>query len=164
MDPSYTDPGERPATGADLDAYYRATSRETVKKVRKSIMRTQGVYVPTSWVKRWDLQTAAYLAHFLSYAGTQRDPEGWIWKSWTEVEDETGLTRGQQERVRKVLRDTEIIEVKTGGIGNKVHVRVNIPLLRLIDDLPPAKEVEEARRREATGCATSASPGATLAE
>lgn len=138
---------QRVHEGVKSSAYYRTTPREAVKKEAKAIMRTQGVYVPKRWVKRWDLTTAAYLAHFVSYVGTQKDDEGWIWKSYSEVEEETGLTRRQQNRSRGLLRDAGVVEVKTGGIGNKVHVQVNIELLKLIDGLPSVEEVERTQEQ-----------------
>lgn len=100
------------------------------------MMGTQGVYAPTTWVKRWDPATALYLGFFVSYVGSQKDPKGWIFKSARNMHGETGITPDQQKRCRKILAESGVIEVKTGGIGNQTHVRVNVPLLNLIDELP----------------------------
>jgi hypothetical protein len=125
----------------DLDAYYRTTPSEAVKKEARAIMGGQGVYVKASHAKRWDFVTAGYLDYFLSYAGTQKDRAGWIWKSAREMEEETGITPRQQERCREVLVRSGAIEAEKRGIGNKWNVRPNIPLLRLMDELPTFEEV-----------------------
>lgn len=124
---------------ADLDGYYR--DRAAVRREVRGLMDGKGVYVPVKWAKRWDPETAMYLGHFLSHAGTQRDRGGWIWDSEQEVFDKTGITPRKQRPRKERLREEGVIEVKTGGIGNKTHVRVNVPLLKLMDDSPSFEEV-----------------------
>ncbi len=131
---------------ADLDGYYR--DRAAVRREVRGLMDGKGVYVPLKWAKRWDPETAMYLGHYVSYAGTQRDRHGWISDSEREVEDKTGITPRRQRPRKKRLVEEGVIEVRTGGIGNKTQVRVNIPLLKLMDEAPSfegiAAEVERA--------------------
>src|SRR5829696_1456545 len=101
----------------ELDMYYERWKGKTIKAEAKQVLKAQGSYVSAKWAKRWDFAVAGYLAYFVAYAGSQKDPSGWIFKSKGEVYDETGLTRRQQDRARKVLQGESVIQAKTAGIG-----------------------------------------------
>lgn len=55
--------------------------------------------------------------------------EGWFYKTQAEWEDETGLTRREQETARKQLRELELIEEERRGLDPTLWFRVNIPKL-----------------------------------
>lgn len=48
----------------------------------------------------------------------------WIWKTQSELEDETAMTRYEQEGARKVLRRKGVIEEARRGIPAKLHYRI----------------------------------------
>ncbi len=66
---------------------------------------------------------------FLSQAfyWTQRtkDPDGWFYKSQVEWEEETALTRYEQENVRRELKSRGLIEEKKEGIPCRLFYRIN---------------------------------------
>jgi hypothetical protein len=129
---------------AAADRFFEENSRAAIKRERERMMKTKGVFVPVKWARRWDFVTAGYLAHFAHYAGTQGDPNGYDFDSARDIQRKTGMTPDQQKRCRKILEADRVIDTKTGGIGNKVHVRVNIPLLMMWDELPSYDEAVEA--------------------
>jgi hypothetical protein len=58
-----------------------------------------------------------------------KDREGWFFKTQAEWEEETGLTRTEQETARRHLRDAELIEEKKEGLPAKLWFRISTPEL-----------------------------------
>lgn len=75
--------------------------------VRGALMLSQAVY----WSKR------------------TKDPQGWFYKTQKEWEEETGLTRREQERSRKALTVIGVLEETLRGVPAKLHYRVNEEVL-----------------------------------
>lgn len=59
--------------------------------------------------------TASFLSYFQYWQGKQRDPEGWIYKSYKKFTQESNLTKSRIETIRKRLLASGLIEVKTKG-------------------------------------------------
>lgn len=69
--------------------------------------------------------TEALLFQQLAYWSDKgSDPDGWIFKTQVELEDETALTRGQQERARATLRRLGILEEIKRGVPAKLYYRI----------------------------------------
>lgn len=68
--------------------------------------------------------------------GANRD--GWVYKTVSEMNAETGLTRYQQETAIKKCEELGILEVKLKGIPAKRHFKLN--LAELENQLPKLKE------------------------
>ena len=88
-------------------AFQRSFVRLT-KSINASLFLSQAVY----WSKRTD------------------DSEGWFYKRQSEWEDETGLTRREQDTARKTLRELGVMEEVLEGIPATLHFRVNFKTLR----------------------------------
>ena len=58
-----------------------------------------------------------------------QDPEGWFQKSIKEWEEETGLSRCEQETARKNLKG--ILDTERRGIPAKLHFRINWEKLQI---------------------------------
>lgn len=65
------------------------------------------------------------LCQFLYWEGKQHDEDGWIYKTQADINEETGLTRYEQEGARKKLRESGILEEKRSGIPAKLYFRVD---------------------------------------
>ena len=75
------------------------------------------------------------------------DPDGWIYKTSDEWEEETALTRTQQDTVRKKLRSVGLLEEKLEGMPARLFYRLNKEnLLAAV-----SKVVEEKRLKAAQG-------------
>lgn len=63
------------------------------------------------------------------WSNTKPDSEAgygaWIWKTQTELEAETTLTRYEQENARKNLRRTNVIEEHRRSVPARLHYRIN---------------------------------------
>jgi len=58
-----------------------------------------------------------------------RDPDGWIFKTQDQWQQETGLTRREQETARRNLRERGLIDEKLAGIPARLHYRLNVDRL-----------------------------------
>ena len=63
------------------------------------------------------------------------DPEGWIWKTRDDLEQETALTRYEQEGARKVLVRAGVLEEKLRGVPARMHFRIGAAQLARMADL-----------------------------
>ena len=68
---------------------------------------------------------ALLLSQLLYWTGKQWDPAGWICKDQQALQQETGLTRREQETARKRLRQAGVLEETRRAYHRKLHYRVN---------------------------------------
>lgn len=55
--------------------------------------------------------------------------DGWIFKSITEMEDETGLSKREQGTCKQKLLERNLIETRRFGFGARLEMRLNLPAL-----------------------------------
>lgn len=67
-----------------------------------------------------------FLCQFLYWTGKQRDPSGWIYKTQAEIEEETGLSRTEQETARKHLKRLGLLEERFKGLPRRLEFRPNL--------------------------------------
>ena len=65
------------------------------------------------------------LCQLIYWTDKTQDPEGWIYKTQKDWEEEIGLTRRNQETARKKLVETGLIEEQLRGLPARLHFRVN---------------------------------------
>ena len=66
------------------------------------------------------------LCQFIYWRGKERDAEGWLYKTSSEIEDETGLTYNEQKTARALLKDAGLIEEHYARLDHKLMFRVNL--------------------------------------
>ncbi|EKN3637844.1 hypothetical protein NUF98_004758 [Yersinia enterocolitica] len=69
--------------------------------------------------------TGALLLSQMVYWHNRTNSGDWFYKTQTELEDETGLSRYEQEGARKKLRDIGVLEESKKGIPAKLYFQVN---------------------------------------
>ncbi|WP_165847688.1 DnaD domain-containing protein [Ammonifex thiophilus] len=67
-----------------------------------------------------------FLCYLIYWTGKQKDSDGWIYKTREEIEEETGLSRWEQEAARKNLKARGFIEEKYAGLPRKLYFRVDM--------------------------------------
>lgn len=72
---------------------------------------------------------ALFLSQAIYWSHRTRDPEGWFYKTGVEWEEETGLTRREQDGARRKLRNLGIISEEKRGVPCRIHYRVNADIL-----------------------------------
>ena len=77
---------------------------------------------------------------------TKRMPGGWFWLTRDGWEEQTGLSRSEQESARARLRATGFWQEERKGVPAKLHYRVNLAALRdalnLLEAKPPSSRAE----------------------
>lgn len=72
---------------------------------------------------------AMMLSQALYWRPRTSNPDGWFYKSQTEWQSETGMTRREQETARKRLAQAGFIEEARRGVPARLFFRVNIEAL-----------------------------------
>lgn len=72
---------------------------------------------------------ALMLSQAVYWSSRTNDQDGWFYKSQTEWEEETGLTRYEQEGARKKLAKLGFLEEKKKGLPCKLYYRVALDFL-----------------------------------
>ena len=79
--------------------------------------------------------SAVMLSQSMYWTPRTTDPHGWFYKTADEWQEETGLSRREQETARRILKDLQILEEKKQGLPCKLFFRLNLEVLyRLIVD------------------------------
>jgi hypothetical protein len=72
------------------------------------------------------VEAGIFTSQFFYWYGKGQNPEGWIYKTQEEIEQETGLTRRNQETARKRLRALGVLEEKRMGAPSRLFYRLNL--------------------------------------
>ena len=75
------------------------------------------------------VEAGVLASQFFYWYGKGHNPEGWIYKTQAEIEEETGLTRRNQETARKKLRELGVLEENYAGMPAKLYYRLNLDQL-----------------------------------
>ena len=70
-----------------------------------------------------------FLSQLFYWTGRQRDPKGWIYKSYKEWEKETSLSRSEIDRARRDLKKKGLIEDDLRGTPATLYYRLNLTKL-----------------------------------
>src|SRR5262249_2261476 len=70
-----------------------------------------------------------FLSQLLYWTPRSQSNDGWIWKTQTDIYEETALTRTEQETARKVLKSTRVLEERRAGVPARLYFRVNMQRL-----------------------------------
>jgi hypothetical protein len=109
-------------------AYHRSVAK-AVGSVTAGILMSQAMF----WSKRTS------------------NPDGWFYKSQAEWEDETALTRREQETARKTLRSLNLLEEKKEGIPCRLFFKVNLfELEKLLSVKQYCRQISEDPKYDAS--------------
>lgn len=78
--------------------------------------------------------------------------DGWIYKTQNDIEEETGMSRWEQESARKLLREKGLVEETKRGLPAKLFYRVNISaLMEAIQKIAEGPANKDAGKPHAQG-------------
>jgi len=69
---------------------------------------------------------AVLLSQLWYWTSRTKDPDGWIYKTQVEWQEETGLSRHEQDTARKHLREVGVIEEKLASVPARLYYRINV--------------------------------------
>jgi hypothetical protein len=87
------------------------------------------VYYPSLNALTGSVVATVFLANLFQWSGTQRDPDGWIYKTQEEIEAETGLSRREQETARKQLRAATLLREERRGVPARLYYLIQVETL-----------------------------------
>jgi hypothetical protein len=86
-------------------------------------------YYPRLAIALGGVKEAVFVCQLLYWEGKQSDSERWIHKSLEEIRSETGLSRYEQEGVRRTLEKAGILESRYERLEHRLYFRVNLARL-----------------------------------
>ncbi len=101
---------------------------------------------------------AMMLSQSLYWRTRTKNPDGWFYKSQTEWQAETGMTRREQETARRRLTAAGFLEEQRKGVPARLHFRVNMEVLET------ALEELSSRMAENANQECTANKNSSLAE
>lgn len=75
------------------------------------------------------INSALFLQQILYWMPRTDDEDAWVYKTQKELEEETALSRAEQETARKKLRDMGLLEEKLEGLPARKWYRCDLDLL-----------------------------------
>lgn len=75
------------------------------------------------------VNAALMLSQALYWTPRTKNPEGWFYKSQKDWEEETGLSRREQDTARKELRNKGLVEEQLKGVPATLYYRVCFDIL-----------------------------------
>jgi hypothetical protein len=104
------------------------------EELREILLEGRGpAYVPRL-VREFGPHGGIFMSQLLYWDGKGHDPNGWIYKTEKEMEQETGLTRSAQRKARTVLKGKGVLEEDLRGLPRKLHYRTDLRALMDILD------------------------------
>lgn len=117
------------------------------------------------------VSAGVFLSQAVYWSGRVADAGGWFEWSAEQCEEQTGLTRREQDTIRKRLTEAGLIARDRKGVKGRMHYRVCLPLLHQTVQQEPAEAIARNRASEPTQLhqtvqliSTDAPNGATDAE
>jgi hypothetical protein len=87
-------------------------------------------------IRKFGPAAGTFLSQLVYWTSKGHDPDGWIYKTQSEMEEENGLSRRYQEKARRVLRKFDVLEEVKRGIPRKLWYRVDLEALLGIMETP----------------------------
>jgi hypothetical protein len=90
------------------------------------------ITVPVKLIHAIGPKGALFIAQLFFWKGKQKDEEGWIYKTKLELEEETGLSRWEQDKCVEDLKKKKILETKYDRLDHRLYYRIHTDTLDTI--------------------------------
>lgn len=118
------------------------TSEER-KKLKEILLKNRGpAYIP-GLVEKFGAHAGLFISQLLYWEGKGHNPDGWIYKSEKEMQEETGLTRSAQRKARKVLVGKGVMEEELRGLPRRLWYRSDLQALMTFLDVEPPSDAKQ---------------------
>jgi hypothetical protein len=111
-----------------------------------------------SFIQAFGPAPGVFMSQLFFWTGKGMDPEGWIYKPEHEWRWETGLSRNQQRKARKILNAKGVLEETKKGLPRKLYFRIKLE--RLAEVL--LETLNQRYTQTPKGCQTSEEPKGCL--
>ncbi len=117
-----------------------ATSEKTREELKAALVADPETGMPDYFklqarcVRAFGPEAGVFLRQLVFRTGQSHLESGWLWKTEQEMFEETGLTRTQQRKARKILVTVGAVEEERRGVPRRMHYRVDFPKVRKLLD------------------------------
>jgi len=80
------------------------------------------------------IAASVFLCQLIYWKGKETNKDGWIYKTQKDIEDETGLSREEQESARRTLYHMGVLEERDDRPEHKKYYRINLNVINDIWD------------------------------
>lgn len=91
---------------------------------------------------------ALFLSQIAYWNDKGFDPDGWIYKTQEQMQDETGMSRSEQETARRILREKGILKEERRGIPARLWYLIDWDVLTNLMDEYAQTRLQESRNQE----------------
>ena len=107
----------------------------TEKKAMIKLLGSATAYYPIFSRILGDVCAGVLVSRIFYWMDKSEDPDGWVYKKMEEMEEETGLTRSNQQTARKKAKELGVLEELLRGVPATMHYRVDLDrLFELIEE------------------------------
>jgi hypothetical protein len=99
-------------------------------------------------VRKFGPAAGIFVRQVVYWVGKEHDREGWIYKTQPEMEEETGLSRHQQEKARGILVSKGILKERKKGVPRKLWYWVDLEALLDVMKTPYSTLNQWARKQD----------------
>jgi hypothetical protein len=110
-------------------------------------------------VRKFGPAAGIFVRQLVYWTGRQYYPEGWIYKTQSEMEQETGLSRWHQEKARDILKSQGVLEEKPRGLPRRLWYWVDLEALLDIMRTPYSTLNQWARKHGNSDATKTADEG-----
>jgi len=86
-------------------------------------------YYPSLRIITGSTPATILLCQFIYWRGKESDPNGWLYKSLDDIEDETGLSHNEQKTAREKLKKAGLLQEHYARIDHQLWFRVDLDRL-----------------------------------
>src|SRR5215208_126462 len=122
------------------------------EKLKRSLIRNEAgeedyLDFQNRCVRKFGPAAGILLRQLVYWAGKEHDTEGWIYKTQSEMTDETGLSRRHQEGARKILRSQGVIKEEKRGTPRRLWYWIDFAaLVRIMEN--PHSTMNQWKRKQ----------------
>src|SRR5215208_85961 len=106
-------------------------------------------------VRKFGPAAGICIRQLVYWTGKQHDPEGWIYKTQGELEEETGLSRHHQEKARNILLSQGVLREDRRGLPRRLWFWVDLEALLNVMKTPHSTLNQWARKQEKNAAETT---------
>jgi hypothetical protein len=99
-------------------------------------------------VRKFGPAAGIFIRQLVYWAGKEHDPEGWIYKTQREMEEETGLSRHHQEKARNILLSQGVLMEDPRGLPRRLWYWVDLEVLLNVMKTPHSTLNQWARKQD----------------
>ncbi len=102
------------------------------------------IVVPVKLIHAIGAKGAILMAQLFHWLGKQQSEDGWIYKTQIELEEETGLSRHEQNTCVEILKKKQVLETRYDRLEHRLYYRISKDALDAIMEGNTPGEIRKA--------------------